>query len=115
MTMTRLSSTVLLMGLMLMLGAGCNRQPNAEPPDSSPKPVVNVPPVPTRTFEEGYEVGFEQGRSKGAPRAKMPDPDAVERIASEEATGHPDRTERWQRGFIDGYIEGFRNVVTGKK
>lgn len=113
--MTRRPFIALLTGPMLVLGAGCNRPPNAEAPDPGPKPVVNVPPVPTRTFEEGYEAGFEKGRSKGAPRAKMPEPDAVERIASEEATGHPDRTERWQRGFIDGYIEGFRNVVTGKK
>ena len=55
------------------------------------------------------------GTRQAKPRGKIPEPEAVERMASEEATGHPDRTERWQRGFIDGYTEGFRNVVTGKK
>jgi hypothetical protein len=114
--MKRRALTILLLGLIVAATAGCREQARVEEaPDAGPKPVVDVPPAPTRTFEEGYTAGFELGTKRGVPRAKLPEPADVERIATEEATGHPDRTERWQRGFIDGYTEGFTNVVTGKK
>ncbi len=114
--MKKRTLTILSLGAMLVVTTGCREQGRVEePPDPGPKPVVDVPPAPTRTFEEGYTAGFELGTKRAAPRAKLPEPADVERIATEEATGHPDRTERWQRGFVDGYTEGFTNVVTGKK
>ena len=83
--------------------------------DHEKKPVVEVAPVPTRPFEDGYEVGFELGKQQGKPREKMPDAETVQQLARENASGHPERTERWERGFAEGYNDGFRNVVTGQK
>ena len=77
--------------------------------------MVDVAPVPTRPFEEGYETGFDLGKQQAAPRAKIPDEETVQQLAREQASGRPERNSRWERGFVDGYTDGFRNVVTGKK
>ena len=100
----------------LVLSSGCKRAPQVEP-GSFParKPVVDVAPVPTRPYEEGYDAGFELARQKATARSKMPDPEDVQRLAGEQATDHPERNERWTRGFVAGYTDGFRNVVTGQK
>jgi hypothetical protein len=39
----------------------------------------------------------------------------VEEIAKGEAGEDAARTERWQRGFVEGYLDGFRKVVTGQR
>lgn len=110
--------------VLLLLGAlafcGCKPRPKVELPQPTPapeakKPVVFVAPVETRPYEDGYRIGFDLGRGQGSPRAKMPDTSEVERIARDQAAGRPDRNERWERGFAEGYADGFRNVVTGQK
>ncbi len=104
-----------ILPMALILAAGCKEEPRVLPEEPAPKPVVNMAPVPTRPFEDGYEAGFELGRQQGVPHGKLPDPAAVRRLASEQAAGHSERTERWERGFADGYMDGYSNVVTGKK
>lgn len=107
------ASTIALFGFIPFVG--CKPQPRAEPGPPARKPVVAMAPVPTKPFEEGYNAGFELGKQQAAPRAKMPEPEHVERLAREQSAGHAERTERWQRGFVEGYTDGFRNVVTGQK
>lgn len=80
-----------------------------------PPPVVRQAPVETHPFEDGYDAGFELGKGRATPSAKIPKPAEVEPLAREQAGEVPERTERWQRGFVDGYLDGFRNVVTGQK
>jgi hypothetical protein len=109
-----LSSMLLLLGLAL--GGGCKERPRVEPAkEETRKPVVALAPVPTKPFEEGYNAGFDLAKQQAVPRAKMPEPAEVQRLAQEQAAGHADRPARWERGFVDGYTEGFRNVVTGLK
>lgn len=93
----------------------CNRTPRIQPGLEARKPVVTVAPVPTRPFEEGYRVGFDFALQQAKPKAKLPDVGAVRGQAREQAARHPERNERWERGFVDGYNDGFRNVVTGQK
>jgi len=111
-------ATLLLVGVLT--AAGCKRQPKVELPQAAPseetkKPVVFVAPVETKPYEEGYRVGYDLGREQGAPQAKLPESAEVERLAREQASERPDRNERWERGFAEGYVDGFRKVVTGQK
>lgn len=75
---------------------------------NEPPPVVKVPPVETRPFEEGYAAGFAAGKATGRPRAKLPETEEVEVLASQEAGSDPQRASKWQRGWVSGYLDGFR-------
>jgi hypothetical protein len=110
---------VAVMGLAL-LGAGCGKPPL--PANSTPvpemkngHPVVHVPPVETHPFEDGYNAGFEYGKRMAAPKMPMPTEADARGLAHEQAGGLAERTERWEHGFADGYLDGIRNVVTGQK
>ena len=113
-------------GLILLaaLLPGCRKVPVAAPePPSVPATEARaeeparlpVVPVETRPFEEGYEAGYAKGQAEGKVGAKVPPASAAGEIARAEAGDNADRTERWQRGFVDGYLDGFRKVVTGQK
>ncbi len=80
-----------------------------------PKPVVHVPIVETHPFDEGYRAGFEFGKAASAPRSPMPSTAEVAVVAGVEASGDPGRNEKWRRGFIEGYTDGFRKISTGQK
>lgn len=118
------------LALLAALLAGCGPAPEVAPaPEAVPQPEnVAVPeakmdpppaarlvPVETRPFEEGYEAGYTKGLGAGKVGAKLPPTSAAEEIARAEAGQDAARTERWQRGFVDGYLDGFRKVVTGQK
>lgn len=110
---------VFLLLSVLALG-GCKPRPKVELPQApsskeAKKPVVFVAPVESKPYEEGYRVGYDLGREQGAPQAKIPETADVERQAREQASERPDRNERWERGFAEGYVDGFRKVVTGQK
>ena len=94
--------------------AGCDR-PVAPAVRSEPKPVVRMAPVETNPYEDGYTAGFDAALKKATLHAKIPEAADVEPLAREEAGAAPERTERWERGFVAGYVDGFRNVVTGQK
>ena len=93
--------------------AGCDKPPVA--PKPAPPPVVRQAPVETHPFEDGYNAGYTQGQGRAARGAKIPPAADVEPLAREQAGDAPERTERWQRGFVEGYLDGFRKVVTGQK
>lgn len=105
---------------LLMAGAGfsalalsaCDKPAETK---VQPPPVVQQAPVETHPFEDGYEAGYALGQSQATPEAKVPKPADVEPLARVQAGQVPERTERWQRGFIDGYLAGFRKVATGQK
>lgn len=99
---------------MAVVTAGCGPK-RVQKPLEKKRPVVAMAPVETRPFEDGYSAGFELGKQQGVPRGKMPPQDEVERLGREQASGHAERTARWERGFVEGYLDGFRNVVTGQK
>ncbi len=98
--------------LVACLGGGCQKAPEAK---TEARPVVYMAPVETRPYEDGYDAGYELGLGQGKPGAKMPAAAEVEPLASVQAGLAPERTERWQRGFVEGYLDGFRKVVTGQK
>jgi len=89
-----------------LLGACDDRKTVAH--RGEPPPVVKVPPVETRPFEEGYAAGFVAGKTAGRPRAKLPEIEDVEVLASQEAGSDPQRASKWQRGWVSGYLDGFR-------
>jgi hypothetical protein len=92
--------------------AGCEK---AEDARNATPPVVRQAPVETHPFEDGYNAGYALGLSQATRGAKIPKPADVEPLAREQAGEAPERTERWQRGFVEGYLDGFRKVVTGQK
>jgi hypothetical protein len=102
----------LLSAFFLLLAAflgGCHKSPSGAPP------VVHVAPVFTRPFEDGYKVGFDKGREASKVRAKLPSEDAVQAKAAEAVGDDPEHTEKWQRGWAEGYLDGFRDVATHQK
>ena len=97
--------------------AACGKQPLSAPATPEPEtkhghPVVHVPPVESRPFEDGYSAGFEYGKKHGIPHGALATEEDSARVAREQAAGQPDR---WERGFAEGYADGIRNVVTGQK
>ena len=97
--------------------AACGKMPPAAPATPEPEmkkghPVVHLPPVETRPFEEGYEAGYEYGRKHATPKTAVPSEEDSNREAAGQGAGQPDR---WLRGFAQGYTDGVRNVVTGQK
>ncbi len=96
-----------------LIFAGCDKPPVA--PKPAPPPVVRQAPVETHPFEDGYSAGYTQGQGRAARGSKIPPAADVEPLAREQAGEAPERTERWQRGFVEGYLDGFRKVVTGQK
>jgi hypothetical protein len=100
--------------------AGCKDSTVAGPatPEQEMKdghPVVHLPPVETRPFDDGYNAGFDFGKLHATRQTPIPHDDEAQRVAHEQAGDRPERTERWERGFAEGYTDGVRNVVTGQK
>ena len=106
-------------GACLLIAAlafvGCDKPKSAPVTPVVPPPVVRQAPVETHPFEDGYTVGFALAQSQATRAAKIPPPADVEPLARAQAGEIPERTERWQRGFVEGYTDGFRKVVTGQK
>lgn len=95
--------------------AACDQPDVPKDLRAEPPPVVRMAPVETHPFEDGYNAGYELGLKRATPGAKIPEAGEVEPLAREQAGTAPERTERWQRGFVGGYLDGFRKVVTGQK
>jgi hypothetical protein len=121
----------IIMGAGLLAWCGCRESPRVELPLPEPpkapstipglagkeieKPVVHVAPVPTEPFEEGYKAGFELGSTQAVPQAKIPEAAEVEAIADRQFGADMEHRDRWHRGFVEGYLDGFRKIVTGQK
>jgi hypothetical protein len=100
--------------------AGCKDSTTSAPATPVPEmkdghPVVHLPPVETRPFDDGYNAGFEYGKQHATRKTPIPGDEEAQRVAHEQAADHSERTERWERGFAEGYTDGVRNVVTGQK
>lgn len=106
----------LLAALTLLPLAACDRQPGGSPAvtDIQP-PKVNQAPVETLPYEDGFTTGMALGRSAAKPRAELPARDSIEALAAEKAAQDTRRTEKWQRGFADGYLDGYRQIAQGLK
>ena len=111
---------LILAATLALLNAGCKETPPEAPATPEPEmkdghPVVHVPPVETHPFEDGYSAGFEYGKRVATRQTPIPGDEEARRVAHEQAGDRPERNERWERGFAEGYIDGVRNVVTGQK
>jgi hypothetical protein len=105
-------SLILLMLLVSL--AGCHRKAPPPPPkvferDQPNAPVTAVQTVP---FDDGYKAGFDAGAADAVPKAPLPSSDAVDIKATAAAATDPDRNEKWQHGYAEGYLDGFRKVAT---
>lgn len=96
-------------GIVLATLPSCKK---SQPP---PPPVVHVAPVFTRPYEDGYKAGFEKGQSDARPRAKIPSEEDIALKASQAASVDEAHAEKWQHGWAEGYLAGFREIVTHQK
>ena len=102
--------------LALLPLAACDRKPGREDTVTKVKPpVVHQAPVETLPYEDGFTTGMALGRAAAKPRAVVPARDSVEALAQEKADDDKRRSEKWQRGFVDGYLDGFRQIAQGLK
>jgi hypothetical protein len=104
-----------LIFFLIVLGslAGCGRKTPPPPPkvferDQPNAPVTAVQTVP---FDDGYKTGFDAGAADAQPKAPIPTTEAAEIKATAAAATDPDRNEKWQHGYADGYLDGFRKVA----
>src|SRR5690242_4566882 len=80
--------------IALLAVAGCKPPPPVGPFTPSPEmkgghPVVHVPPVETRLFEDGYNAGYEYGRKKATPHGKLATDEEARQVARERSAGQP--------------------------
>ena len=77
----------------------------------------------TKPFEGGYDVGVIAGetaakvRDPAHPkeRPKLPAEDELGVLALDAAGADPKRAEKWQRGFVSGFKDGFARIADRKK
>ena len=79
------------------------------------QPDVPVAAVQTVPFDEGYKAGFAAGSVDARPKAPLPVGETVEVKAAAAAGTDPDRNEKWQHGYAEGYMDGFRKVSTNTR
>lgn len=99
---------LLLIAWAILAVAACKPAPKA----ASIAPPV---PVPTRPFEEGFARGMDAGRTEGRPRTTPLPEGALARMAEQAAGGTGGQSAQWQRGWVQGYHEGFRLRATGAR
>ncbi len=84
----------------------------------------NVPPaVETKPFETGYDAGEVAGEAAAKAhdpahpkaRPKLPTEDELGVLALDAAGADPGHGEKWQRGFISGFKDGFARIADKKK
>ena len=81
------------------------------------------PPVETKPFENGYDDGVIAGeaaakvRDAAHPKArpKLPAEDELSVLALDAAGADATRAEKWQRGFVSGFKDGFAHIADRKK
>ena len=83
------------------------------------KPPENVPPpVETQPYEDGFASGITAGELAGKTRVartapKLPKDSDIDVLALDAAGADPDRGQKWQRGFVSGYRDGFSRTAKG--
>jgi hypothetical protein len=106
-----------LLFLILACLAACGRKTPAAAAkvferDQRVVPVVAVQTVP---FDEGYKAGFAAGSADARPRASLPTLEAVDVKSAAAAGADSERNEKWQHGYTEGYMDGFRKVSTNTR
>jgi hypothetical protein len=111
------AAVIFVLTVILSL-TGCKEEPGptaAATPEQEMKdghPVVHAAPVETRPFEDGYNAGYDYGKTRATKRSTVPTDDQAAEVARSQAAGQSDR---WERGFAQGYTDAVRNIVTGQK
>lgn len=96
---------------------------NAETAADIETPRNVPPPVETKPFEAGYDAGEIAGEAAAKshnpahPRArpKLPAEDELAVLALDAAGADPGHGEKWQRGFVSGFKDGFARIADKKK
>ena len=101
--------------LFALAGSACDEPRHGQTSRDEPPPVVQVQPVETRPFEEGYAIGFWLGMAAAVPRAKLPEQGEVEAHAEEAAGSEPGQPEKWAAGLGGGLSRGISTPVHGQK
>ena len=102
----------LFFSILVFAFAACEKKAPPTPQiferDQPHAPVTAVQTVP---FDEGYKAGFTAGTEDAKPKAPLPTQNAADIKASAAAGAEPDRNEKWQHGYAEGYQDGFRKIA----
>jgi hypothetical protein len=103
----------LLFLLALFALCACRRTPSVPTTINSSAfpdqpPVVAAKPVDTASFDTGYQAGYTLGTSAATPRASVPSEEEVTQLANEMVNTDTTHNAKWHRGWVSGYLEGFR-------
>lgn len=119
--------SILLIFATLLVACG---KPKPPAPQKKIESVTDIetprdvpPPVETKPFESGYDAGVIAGeaaakvRDPAHPRErpKHPTEDELSVLALDAAGADSTRAEKWQRGFISGFKDGFAHIADRKK
>ena len=123
------SSLALVCALLLV---SCKKpEPPSPPPKEpagieaieSPKATATSPPVQTHTYDTGYQLGDAAGEAAARlqkanhpkARAILPADEDLDILALAAAGADPEKNQRWQRGYVAGFRDGFQRIADGKR
>ena len=115
--------------LAVLALAACHREAKPVPPrkvesiNDIPLPKNVSPPVQAKSYDEGYKAGdlageaFAKAEHARAPkrRPELPANEQLDVLALEAAGTDTEKGQKWQRGFVAGYRDGFVRVAEGKR
>lgn len=78
-------------------------------------PVVDAQPVDTKSYDEGFHLGYPVGFAASRLHAKVPREEEVRELAARESANDATRNNKWRAGWAEGYLEGFRTRALNTK
>jgi hypothetical protein len=117
----------LLLVLVACALASCDRSPKPPTPkkiesvNDIPLPTNVSPPVQANLYDEGYKTGDLAGdaaaKAQRAPKHRpvLPSPEELDVLALQAAGTDTARGEKWQRGYVAGFKDGFARAAEGKR
>lgn len=113
---------------MVISIAACSKTTPPEPPKPEgmseiKSPTTSLPPVQALSYDVGYQSGDIAGEAAArTARAQHPkqtlatSTDAERDVLALQAAGADvTRGQKWQRGYADGFRDGFERVTEGKR
>ena len=118
----------LLLITATLIFASCDRSPTPAPRKEQsvldiPSPTSAPPPVQASSYDDGYKAGDLAGEASAKAqrvshpkeRPVVPESNELDVLALEAAGTDVTRAEKWQRGFVAGFKDGFARVAEGRR
>lgn len=98
----------------------CHRTPPDSVNDQSSAfparpPVVNTAPIDSASYDRGFKAGYPIGNAAATPKAAVPSEQEVRKLCGELFESDDQHNPTWHRGWVAGYLDGYRAKAQGAK